>query len=346
MEYNDLIEKGNKILLSFIVPVYNVEKYLEDCLDSILNQDVSHEVYEIICVNDGSTDNSLEILKKYTEKYSNIRIVDKPNGGVSSARNEGIKNACGKWIWFIDSDDYIIENGLKFLLEQAEKNKTDLVVFAARTVDKFESTYLDIANVQISLCEGKDKVLDLSPKKSYTNGPVFYLFLREKIQTLNLLFDETMKYAEDTKFVLEYRFYSEKGLLIDAPLYCYRNNPQSAMHTLNAEAHAFCMKKLAETYDYYRGLCADNNRLLTRFEVARSRAVRNMLFDYCMYIRDYQRAKEALEDVRRKGWYPYKVKMKIYSKSFKGRLINIINKMLEVKWIYLLMCKIKAKKKR
>ena len=92
-----------KPLISVIVPVYNVEKYLYTCLDSILNQTYSN--IEIICVNDGSTDKSRKILEEYRKKDSRIRIVDKENGGLSSARNAGMRVAKGEFYSFIDSDD-------------------------------------------------------------------------------------------------------------------------------------------------------------------------------------------------------------------------------------------------
>ena len=98
--------------LSIIIPVYKVEKYIEKCLLSCLKQDVSYEDYEIIVINDGSPDNSLVIAKRIANLYSNIRIINQENQGLSGARNTGIKYAVGEYIWFIDSDDYIEENCL------------------------------------------------------------------------------------------------------------------------------------------------------------------------------------------------------------------------------------------
>ena len=87
--------------------MYNTELYLEECLDSLLNQNISHDEYEIICVNDGSTDGSANILHKYFSKYHNIIVIDKENSGVSSARNVGLDIAKGKYICFFDSDDVL-----------------------------------------------------------------------------------------------------------------------------------------------------------------------------------------------------------------------------------------------
>ena len=99
--------------LSIIIPAYNVEKYLAKCLETCLNQDVSKDSYEIIVVIDGSPDNSLEIAQSYANKYNNISIINQENQGLSMARNNGLRQALGEYVWFIDSDDWIETNCLK-----------------------------------------------------------------------------------------------------------------------------------------------------------------------------------------------------------------------------------------
>lgn len=113
--------------VSIIVPVYNVERYLAMCLDSLINQ--TFKDIEILCVNDGSTDNSLSILMHYSRLDSRIKIINKENGGLSSARNTGMRVACGKYIMFVDSDDWISSVAVENLYNNAVKNDSDLVVF-------------------------------------------------------------------------------------------------------------------------------------------------------------------------------------------------------------------------
>ena len=121
-------------LISVIVPVYNVEKYLKQCLDSILVQTFSN--IEIICVNDGSTDNSRKILEEYKNRDSRIKIVDKKNGGLSSARNAGMKVAVGEFISFIDSDDWIEPTMLEKLYESMTTHNTDITICAVHQFDE------------------------------------------------------------------------------------------------------------------------------------------------------------------------------------------------------------------
>ena len=113
--------------LSIIIPVYNVEKYVAKCLRSCVNQNVSSTDYEIIVINDGSTDNSLKIIEGIASDTNNIRIISQPNKGLSEARNTGLKNARGEYVWFVDSDDWIEENCLGRIISKLRDEKPDIL---------------------------------------------------------------------------------------------------------------------------------------------------------------------------------------------------------------------------
>lgn len=120
--------QGDTMKISIVVPVYNVELYLADCLESILLQDF--EDYEVICVNDGSTDRSLEILREYAEKNRKIKLINNAvNGGLSYSRNCGLRHAVGEYILFVDSDDMLQQGALKILSEEAARFDTDIIYF-------------------------------------------------------------------------------------------------------------------------------------------------------------------------------------------------------------------------
>ena len=118
--------KQDKPTISIIVPVYNTSIYLEQCLNSINNQ--SFKDYEVICVDDGSSDNSLHILKKYEKIIKNFKVISQKNQGVAVARNTGLANACGDYIVFIDSDDFVKENYLEVLYNESCKTNADVVI--------------------------------------------------------------------------------------------------------------------------------------------------------------------------------------------------------------------------
>src|SRR5690554_2831077 len=116
----DLDSVKNEPLISIIVPVFNKENYLRECLDSIINQD--YQNFELIVVNDGSTDGSKIICEEYAAKTDKIILVHKENGGVSSARNIGLQKAKGEWITFVDGDDYISKNYLNVVLDKEDSD--------------------------------------------------------------------------------------------------------------------------------------------------------------------------------------------------------------------------------
>lgn len=137
-------------LVSIVVPVYNVENYLRKCLDSIIGQ--TYENIEIIIVNDGSTDNSLDICEEYKKKDDRIIIISKENGGLSDARNKGIDIAKGKYITFIDSDDYVDLEFISIMVSNIEKNNSDISIISHRVI--YPNT-----------------IIDKSTKEEYVSGP-------------------------------------------------------------------------------------------------------------------------------------------------------------------------------
>lgn len=161
--------------LSIIVPVYNSEKFLRKCMGSIVNQKTKYK-FEVIAINDGSTDTSLEILREYEKKYGFVKVITQENGGISRARNTGLNNAKGKYVGFIDNDDYIAENYVEKLLDRAyDKNaefvKCNHVKFSGETGEIIKS----ISNKEISISGYiDDKILEYkgyiwgrNPKKKF-----------------------------------------------------------------------------------------------------------------------------------------------------------------------------------
>jgi glycosyltransferase involved in cell wall biosynthesis len=139
-------------LISIIVPIYNGEKYLSKCLDSILAQ--RFEDFELLLINDGSQDSSLSICRKYAQADKRISIYDIPNGGVSAARNVGIDNATGEWVMFIDSDDWVeeglLETGLPYFNEY---DMIDIATYIDETIIDYLNEGLTTANRRKSLRE-------------------------------------------------------------------------------------------------------------------------------------------------------------------------------------------------
>lgn len=153
--------KDTKPKVSIIVPVYNVEKYLRRCMDSLINQ--TFKDIEIIAINDGSTDKSIQILQEYKEKDSRVKIIDKENTGVSDSRNKGIKTSNGEYILFVDSDDWIDLDMIDHMYENAKKNESDLVMCSY--VREFKNHSKEkLFNLDEEVIYEKDKVKELNRK--------------------------------------------------------------------------------------------------------------------------------------------------------------------------------------
>lgn len=223
--------------ISIIVPVYNVEAYLKECLNSLLNQDFNGE-YEIICVNDGSTDNSIEILKEYEKTNDKIVLVDQKNKGLSGARNTGFKNAKGKYIMFLDSDDYLKHNKvISLLYEEVEKNSLDFVVA------DFEYDYEEKSkNYRIQRSESiKNKVMngreffDLGIKTKSIMSVVWNkLYRRDFLEKNNLWFYEGIIY-EDMEFTPRVYYLAPRVKYIDEVIVKYRQREGSIMSGVNTK---------------------------------------------------------------------------------------------------------------
>jgi len=151
--------------LSIIVPVYNVEKYLERCLDSLVNQTLEDHRYEIIVVNDGSPDNSQRIIDRYAEQYNNLIGLQKTNGGLSDARNYGLHRAKGRYVAFVDSDDYVDIHMYEKMLEKASRENYDMVVcdFIEVYVDRSIRGTSRVRNDLKSIEEVRKSMIDFYP---------------------------------------------------------------------------------------------------------------------------------------------------------------------------------------
>lgn len=214
-------------LLSIIIPVYNVESYLDECLSSIHNQ--TYKNIEIICINDGSTDNSPIILQKWAKEDSRIKVINQKNKGLSGARNTGIKYASGKYITFVDSDDFIKNNMYSLLIELAEKNELDAIGCG---FEQYPSGILQSFSFKKNKVSNFFDLLSYNTKLQSTNDLCFcwrYLFKKKILDTHNILFNEDVKIGEDVIFNTQVLCCSNKVLFINDPLYYYRTNNQNSL---------------------------------------------------------------------------------------------------------------------
>ena len=199
--------------ISIIIPVYNVEKYINRCLDSILNQ--TYKDYEIILMDDGSKDNSLKIIKEYEKKYNFIKVFSQKNSGPASARNNALKKAVGEYIMFIDSDDYIDKDYVENYINNSKNY--DIVIGGFRKVDDKKVLF-------------KRKLKDCEFSKYIVTGPVCHLYKRSLISDNNIQFLIT-KMSEDTYFNIKLYELNPKIKAINYIGYNYYTNLNSISNT-------------------------------------------------------------------------------------------------------------------
>ncbi len=218
--------KPTELLLSVIVPVYNREKTLSATVESVLA--CPDKRLELILVNDGSKDNSLALCRSFAEQDGRVRVIDKENGGVSSARNAGIEEAKGKYLFFCDGDDLVVTETLASALDLAETHSEDLLVF------DFQYHFLDSDNMQKSgfvlppeqvLSKADLVLLLLEPlltrEATDLAGVWHKFFLSDRLQTSGIRFEEKVAKGEDWRFILDFLDAAETAFYFPKLLYTY-----------------------------------------------------------------------------------------------------------------------------
>ena len=236
--------KINNNKISIIVPVYNVEKYIKKCLDSIVNQ--TYKNLEIIIINDGSTDDSLSIVEKYKKKDKRILLISQINQGVSAARNNALKCVSGDYIMFVDSDDWLELDTCHKLIDKVEKEKSDIVIF--NFIKEFNSKSVRNLsydeNFDLSIKENYDKFLSVMISPFYKVKNLRYLGLgyacnkiikKDCIKNVKFPFEGIQAYNEDIMFYLQLFKNAKKISLSNEFLYHYRVYDQSATFKYNKD---------------------------------------------------------------------------------------------------------------
>lgn len=239
-------------LISVIIPVYNVAKYLKECVESVLTQ--TFEDFEILLVDDGSTDNSGEICDEFSLENKKIKALHKKNGGLSSARNYGMLHSTGKYIIFLDSDDYWMDKDiLSLLIEKAESENLDVV--------RGEFVNVDAKGKQLFTPDLPEETLNLQNQilssyemmKFVINGRFFsWLFMFRKSAIGCLRFDENRKFQEDIDFAIKFFSKNYRCGYLPIQFYAYRQRENSIMSTprINNLVNSFSLCDVFHEYAY------------------------------------------------------------------------------------------------
>lgn len=304
----------NKVKVSVIVPVYNVEPYLEKCLTSLVAQTLKD--IEIIIVNDGSPDNSQKIIDKFEKKYKQIKSYTKENGGLSDARNYGIEKSHGKYIAFLDSDDFVSETMYQEMYDKAISGNYDMVVCDLNYVYDDKTVYVK-SNIECDTNDIKKVMLNLYPAAWNK------IFKRELFDT-GIRFKKSV-WFEDVEFIYRMLPYINNIGVIHKPFNQYVQRPGSITNTIN--------KKLYHYIDNWNGIISfyKENNLYDEYK-------QELEYSYVRYIYatfvkqaskynydDYMLAVDtAIKNVKKN--FPSYKKNKYFYQNIKGIYLLLFNK--------------------
>lgn len=267
-----------RIELSIIIPMYNVEKYLDKCLSSIEKQCDSS--IEVICIDDGSPDSCYQICEKYKERIENFTLLRQKNAGVSAARNKGLELAAGEWIWFVDPDDWIEDDAIHEIKE-LNKDNCDVIGFKSNIFHNNKSKLREVGYVN-NYINGKEDTQEIGKLKAqfislsdpYLVRPYFhcpvthYLFNREYLLYHRCKFDSRLIKSEDAQFLLYVLDGNPNILFVDKVLYTYNvDNLTSVCNRLMPDAVnklTPCLEVLEEYIDLQNQDYSDAFRLRKR----------------------------------------------------------------------------------
>lgn len=325
----------DSVLVSIIVPIYNVEAYLKECIESILRQTYSH--YELILVDDGSTDKSSDICDRYAKQDSRIVVIRKINGGASSARNKGVETAQGKYIYMLDSDDYIENCTIEELVKHAVENESDLVFFDAHCIElnsdiaNTEQRYL--RNNRYESKNGKEVVYQLMVNKEYHVNISMLFIKRELLNENQLQMVEGIIY-EDMLFTYQVFCFAKNVSYINKAYYTRRYRENSVMTAKKTIKNFMSANRLYQevrnfTFDYLQ-------QDLERFTPYIIRIASNAISDYRILDKESQKKandvyKVMIQDIIEQQsygskalemkcksdihWYVYKIYEKLFRRK-------------------------------
>ena len=239
--------------VSIIIPVYNTEQYLKQCLDSVCNQ--TFKDIEIIVVNDNSTDNSFNIIKEYADNDNRFVVINlTETKGQGNARNEGLKIAKGKYITFVDSDDWVRNDFVEILYNEIEKNNLDVVSASQYFYDNLQKRVVNMQTISAKVLNKSNVETLLIPKKIFFIIPVW-----QKIYKKQFLDDNKIKFKlcfhEDNIFLFETLIKTTKIKFIDDEIYFYRiNRENSSMHEMNKDFTMF------DAFSELKTMLIENNK--------------------------------------------------------------------------------------
>lgn len=278
-----------KPLVTIVVPMYNVEKYIEKCLNSLINQ--TYKNIEIIIINDGSKDNSLSIAEKKAKGDSRIKIISQPNQGLSAARNAGIDNASGSYICFVDSDDFVHQDYVKLLLECILKNEADISACGFFYIDE-EGNKWKRKEKENKLYNNEEALKDIFSKEQNTEIMTWNKLYKIQLFRDNKIYFPIGRYHEDNFTTYKLYYYAKKIVMISNELYYYLQRNNSIMGQKFNKKRLDIIDAIEETKNFFKDKELDLYEEIQCYEILTKINILNNM------IRDKYKEKEKKDIVK------------------------------------------------
>lgn len=298
-------------IVSVVIPVYNVEKYLGRCINSVLNQ--TFKKFELILVNDGSKDKSLEICKEYEKRDSRIKVINTSNHGSSSARNTGMSYASGEWIIHFDSDDWVEPNILQLLYEKAISEDVDIVA-CGLCMDDGEGNTLDCPYPYNDF-EPHSEIYRVEGQYSSVCNK---LVRRELYDKYNIRFVDGVRMWEDLVVTTRLRYHSRKTVIVNKPLYHYFCAPRESICVSDVHKFPHSQIMVVEFLIEYFNSLSSSDPLINKIIACIKISAKNYIFSiesedsYNQWKNLYKDANKRILDLR---YFPLKVRLCYYLAS-------------------------------
>lgn len=303
-------KQKNNLRLSIIIPVYNAVSYLERCVKSCLSQDFSHNEYEILLCNDGSTDKSLELASKLSSEHDCIKVFSQENAGAGMARNLGLKNAIGKYVIFVDSDDYLAPNSLKPLLKKCEELNLDLCKYVIECIFLDSGQHkLRLSPIETNVVFGGDELLRRPEVPLDSACSSFYK--REFLVTNNLYFSGQTS-SEDVAFNMRVYPNAKRVMYSNNHVYTYEVRTGSRRHSTDLDSRKRYLFNNIRNAGHVMKAANDNTLLSDETCKSLKKRSRSMTIGALIELQNAKNvfpreiAEEALDFAHEQGLYPIK----------------------------------------
>lgn len=303
------------MFFSVVVPVYNVEPYLKECVDSILSQTFTD--FELILVNDGSTDKSPEICDQYASSDPRIKVIHKENGGQSTARNTGVKNASGKYIFFLDSDDFIADKNFFYDIHATINEQTDIILY--RYCKYYSDGHTDDCGISLAglSCINKTDLLkNLVMRDAFFCSCWSKCIRLELLKNNNIVFDTSLC-CEDMDWYYTVVSKAQHFEIVDKPYICYRQRENSVTSTFKEKSYTDYIYTIKKWNTFWQNIANDEEKTIVLASLAKLYC--NLLISYSGHIKDLKGYKKdifSLKYLLKNNLNPRTKKINLFVKLF------------------------------